>query len=67
VNLLMLEIMRDACERGAHWYDFNPSGYGPGVTNFKKKFRPRELDCPLVFVDRPVKRAARALLLSLGR
>lgn len=67
VNLLMLEIIRAACDAGMHWYDFNPSGYGSGVTAFKKKFHPRELDCPLVFVDRPVKRAARTLLMSLGR
>jgi hypothetical protein len=66
VNLLMLEIIRDACHRGRRWYDFNPSG-NQGIVNFKKKFRPQELGCPMVFVDRPIKRAARTVLMSMGR
>ncbi len=38
VNLLHAEIIKDACESGYNWYDFNPSGGHRGVANFKKSF-----------------------------
>lgn len=37
-NLLQYEIIKDACEKGYWWYDFNPSGGHEGVINFKKSF-----------------------------
>lgn len=36
VNLLMCEMIRDACDRGFSWFDFNPSGGQEGVRAFKK-------------------------------
>lgn len=63
VNLMMLEIIKHACDQGYHWYDFNPSG-STGVAKFKESFGAETLPCPLVYVDSPVKRAARALLLG---
>jgi len=37
-NLLHYVIMRDACDRGYLWYDFNPSGGHEGVVRFKSGF-----------------------------
>ncbi len=37
-NMLHMEIMRDAVERGCRWYDFGPSGGRQGVIRFKKSF-----------------------------
>jgi hypothetical protein len=65
VNLLMLEAIRDACEQGYGWFDFNPSGHLPGVIAFKESFGARPLDCPVVYVDTPIKRLARALVLGV--
>ena len=38
INLLMYEAIKDACERGYAWFDFNPSGKHTGVKAFKKSF-----------------------------
>ena len=38
VNLLMYEVIKDACERNCLWFDFNPSGGHEGVKSFKKSF-----------------------------
>jgi CelD/BcsL family acetyltransferase involved in cellulose biosynthesis len=48
VHLLMREAMRDAIERGRHWYDFNPSGGLAGVARFKRSFGTRPLPVPVV-------------------
>ncbi|MEN8154147.1 MAG: GNAT family N-acetyltransferase [Acidobacteriota bacterium] len=48
VNLLMQETIRNACENGYHWFDFNPSGGHEGVVNFKNTFNPEKLKCPVV-------------------
>lgn len=48
VNLLMSEIIRNSCERGYSWFDFNPSGGHEGVTSFKKSFGAKPLPCPTV-------------------
>jgi hypothetical protein len=63
VNLMMLEIIKHACDHGYDWYDFNPSA-SAGVAKFKESFGAEPLACPLVYVDSPVKRAARAVLLG---
>ena len=39
-NLVHAEAIRDACERGFDWYDFNPSGPAPGVVRFKDRSIP---------------------------
>jgi CelD/BcsL family acetyltransferase involved in cellulose biosynthesis len=38
VNLLMYEAIKDACEQGYSWFDFNPSGGHEGVKKFKESF-----------------------------
>jgi len=48
VHLLVREALRDACQRGMRWFDFNPSGNLPGVRHFKKGFGARSLPCPNV-------------------
>lgn len=48
VNLLMYEIIHDACQHNYHWFDFNPSGKKEGVKAFKKSFGTQELACPIV-------------------
>lgn len=42
-NLVHAEAIRDACERGYEWYDFNPSGGHAGVVRFKQSFHPQML------------------------
>lgn len=65
VNLLMYEIIKHCCEQGYGWYDFNPSGQMQGVITFKESFGAKPMPCPLVYVDTPIKRAARGVLLGL--
>ncbi|HYG37754.1 MAG TPA: GNAT family N-acetyltransferase [Cytophagales bacterium] len=48
VNLLMYETIKDGCQRGYKWFDFNPSGGHEGVKSFKKSFGTIELNCPVV-------------------
>lgn len=36
MNILQSEIIRDACERGYTYYDFNPSGVHEGSARFKE-------------------------------
>jgi CelD/BcsL family acetyltransferase involved in cellulose biosynthesis len=48
VNWLMHEVIRDACERGGTWFDFNPSAGLEGVHEFKQRFGAQELSCPVV-------------------
>lgn len=53
-TLLIREIVREACERGVRWFDFNPSAGLEGVREFKRRFGTQVLPCPVV-----VKRSAR--------
>jgi len=49
VHALIHEIVRQACDEGAHtWFDFNPSGPLDGVRAFKQGFGARTLACPNV-------------------
>jgi hypothetical protein len=48
VNLLMHEIIEDACKRNYRWFDFNPSGGHEGVKAFKESFRTKKLPCPVI-------------------
>jgi len=48
VNLLMYEIIKDACEHRYHWFDFNPSGGHEGVEKFKSSFGAKKIACPVV-------------------
>jgi len=45
VNLLMCEIIKNSCEGGYAWFDFNPSGGHEGVKAFKKSFGAEEIPC----------------------
>lgn len=51
VNLLMYEIIKDACEKEYSWFDFNPSGGHEGVKAFKRSFGAKPLPCPVVKVE----------------
>lgn len=48
VNLLMHEVIKNSCEHGYQWFDFNPSGGHEGVKAFKKSFGTDELTCPVI-------------------
>jgi hypothetical protein len=48
VNLLMYEAIKNSCEHGYQWFDFNPSGGHEGARAFKKSFRGDELLCPVL-------------------
>ncbi len=45
----MLEIIRDSCEKGYSWFDFNTSSHIDGVSTFKKRFGAMELPCHVVY------------------
>lgn len=47
VNLLIYEIIKDACNKGYRWFDFNPSGGHEGVKAFKKSFGTDERSSPV--------------------
>ena len=47
-NLLMYEAIKDACDRGYAWFDFNPSGGHEGVEAFKKNFGAQALPAPVI-------------------
>jgi CelD/BcsL family acetyltransferase involved in cellulose biosynthesis len=48
VNLLICEVIRDACAAGFRWFDFNPSGGHEGVKAFKRSFGAVALPCPVI-------------------
>lgn len=48
VHLLVYEAIKHACEGGAAWFDFNPSGGHEGVAAFKRSFGTIPLPCGLV-------------------
>jgi len=49
VNLLMYEVVKDACERNYLWFDFNPSGGHEGVKAFKKSFGAKEMSSNVIY------------------
>ena len=51
VNLLMYEIIKNACDKGYTWFDFNPSGGHEGVKAFKKSFGASALPCHIVVTN----------------
>jgi hypothetical protein len=48
VNLLMYETIKDACECGYRWFDFNPSGGHEGVKSFKTSFGAVSMSSPVI-------------------
>ena len=67
VHALMHTAMRDACERGLEWFDFNPSGGLEGVRAFKRGFGAQELPSPVVHRHRAWLAAALWVRRRLGR
>ncbi|NEO39515.1 MAG: GNAT family N-acetyltransferase [Moorea sp. SIOASIH] len=61
VNLVMYEIVKDSCEQGYSWFDFNPSGGLPGVIAFKKSFGAEPLNCYMIYVDHKLRRMVKPL------
>ncbi len=61
VHLVLLRAIRDACERGKRWFDFNPSGGLAGVERFKESFGTRVLASPIVERSTPAGRVRRVL------
>jgi hypothetical protein len=59
VHLILHCAIRDACEKGAAWFDFNPSGGHRGVRAFKESFGTQVLSCPLVCTERTLTTYAR--------
>jgi hypothetical protein len=47
-NLLLYEAIKNACEKGYIWFDFNPSAGLQGVKSFKEGFGAEALKCPIV-------------------
>ena len=48
VNLLLYEVIKNACEKKYTWFDFNPSAGLTGVIAFKERFGAQPLGCPIV-------------------
>jgi hypothetical protein len=53
MNLLFYEIIRDACDKGYRWFDFNSSAGIEGVRRFKESFGAAPLDCSYVNLTPP--------------
>jgi lipid II:glycine glycyltransferase (peptidoglycan interpeptide bridge formation enzyme) len=47
-NLLLYEAIKNACEKGYFWFDFNPSAGLKGVKAFKEGFGAEAFKCPIV-------------------
>ena len=47
-NLLLYEAIKNSCEKGYFWFDFNPSAGLKGVQAFKEGFGAQALKCPIV-------------------
>jgi CelD/BcsL family acetyltransferase involved in cellulose biosynthesis len=50
--LVFLTAIRDACERGLEWFDFNPSRGLTGVEEFKRRFGAQPRACPVLVSER---------------
>lgn len=48
MNILIYEIMQDACQKNFTWFDLCPSGGHQGVVSFKKNFGAIEKQNPLI-------------------
>lgn len=48
-NFLQNEIIKDACENGYWWYDFNPSGGHEGVVKFKNGFGTKRMETIIIY------------------
>jgi hypothetical protein len=59
VNILMFEAIKQACQEGYIWFDFNPSGMHKGVEEFKKSFGSEVLKCPAIVLKTPEKTLVR--------
>ena len=70
-NLLVHEMVFDACARGLRWFDLNPSGGHEGVRTFKERVGAVAVPSPVVVRDRaavPFRRLGNAIHgLSRGR
>ena len=53
INLLMTEIIQNACSQQYRWFDFNPSGGNQGVIAFKQSFGAKSLACPTITIETP--------------
>jgi hypothetical protein len=49
VHLLLYDVIRDAVDYGAHWFDFNPSGGHEGVLRFKEGFGTEQIGCSVCY------------------
>ncbi len=67
VNLLLFEAIKDACEQGYNWFDFNPSGGHEGVKAFKKSFGTEPLPCPIVSIDSNLVRISKNITAAIRR
>lgn len=53
-NLLLSEVILDACKRGCKYFDFNPSGNLDGVRQFKLSFGAEDKHSELITTGVPV-------------
>lgn len=60
-------VIRDACARGAAFYDFNPSGGHEGVAHFKSGFGTHRCPVPRLEIAGPLFPGASALVKTLRR
>jgi hypothetical protein len=56
VNLILYEAIKNACEEGRKWFDFNPSGGHEGVKSFKKSFGCLALPCNVIVNETKIKK-----------
>lgn len=56
VNLLIYDALKDACEDGYSWFDFNTCGGHESVRAFKKGFGTKELSSPVINIETSYKK-----------
>ena len=54
VQLVLYHAVKDACEKGFSWFDFNPSGGHHGVRAFKESFGTQAFSCPVIYRERTI-------------
>lgn len=71
MNLLLYDIIQEACAAGYRWFDFGPSSGKKGVYSFKKSFGAQEFRAPMIRRQpgylRLLEKAYKAVLIQKSR
>ena len=66
-NLVMYEIIKNCCEQGYSWFDFNPSAGLEGVRAFKESFGAKPLPSHVISLQTESQKFMRNILASVEK